>query len=614
MGDFVKHGASEATIEIELRKDGKKYTSNPIIKALIRKDGNKMSFTLNGKPSNRKVCQDVAKSFSIQIDNLCQFLPQDRVVEFAALSPVELLKSTQRAIASEQMIQWHGELTTLGKDLKTVEQNTKVEIDNLKNLETRQRMQEADVQRLRERDGIKEDIERLETVRPLVQFATVRNELAVAKERHKTALDELRELTAREAPSLRAVNEKEEYRNTVKMARDSLDRKRNTAERAATSKHDDIESCDRQVTLHEQAMNDRKKNLRDAKSEIKRLEGIIICLRKEFDQGQPQFDLPALQEQIRELIRGQNSAREEITSIKAAQKEADAQVSAKDKEAEDLQRQIEKLDSLTGRQEQKLKKASLDTWKAWEWVQGHQDKFQKPILGPPIIECSVNNPDPKYADMLEALIQQGDMFTFTAQTPTDQREFHRLAKDVYGWKRINTRCAPDASRFKSPMNENQMRSAGFEGWAKDYIQGPPAIVAMLCEAANLHRVGICPREQSRDQFAAAEQGLVSGWATPKATCRFMRRAEYGAGATSTTTRDLRKASFWTDQPIDSGIKDRMQANIDSLKQDTEVLKEASAEDNKKSTALATKYKDLQAREVSFTCSWICCLQKILTNL
>lgn len=557
-----------------------------------------MSFTLDGRQSSRKVCQDVARSFSIQIDNLCQFLPQDRVVEFAALSPVELLKSTQRAIASEEMIQWHGELITLGKDLKNVEQTTEAETDNLKVLEARQRTQEADVQRLRERDGIKRNIQRLETVRPLVQFTTIRNELTEAKERHKAALDELQELTAREAPSLRAVNEKEEYRNTVKLARESLDKKRTAAERIASSKHDNILSCDRQLKLIEQNADGRKKRLREAKAEIKRLDGIITTHQKELEGGEPQFDLAAVQEQIRELARHRNSIKDEVDTMRSAQTEANTQMVAKDTQAKELEIQIENLDSQTGKQEQKMKHVNPDAWKAWEWVQKHQDQFQKPILGPPIIECSVNHPDVKYADMLEALIQQGEMFTFTAQTPADQREFHRLAKDVYGWKKTNTRCAPDASRFKSPMNDIQMRSSGFEGWAKDYIQGPAAIVAMLCEAANLHRVGICPTEQSKDQFTAAEQSLVSGWVTPKSNYRIMRRAEYGAGATSTTVRDIRKASYWTDQPIDSRIKDEMQANVDALRQDIVVLRRTFDESNIKCDTLATKYAEFQKREVS----------------
>ena len=39
-----------------------------------------------------------------------QFLPQDKVVEFARLSPVELLKETQKAIGDSRLFDLHKQL------------------------------------------------------------------------------------------------------------------------------------------------------------------------------------------------------------------------------------------------------------------------------------------------------------------------------------------------------------------------------------------------------------------------------------------------------------------------------------------------------------------------
>ena len=43
------------------------------------------------------------------VNNLCQFLPQERVGEFARLSPQELLKETQR-VTSPELLKTHMEL------------------------------------------------------------------------------------------------------------------------------------------------------------------------------------------------------------------------------------------------------------------------------------------------------------------------------------------------------------------------------------------------------------------------------------------------------------------------------------------------------------------------
>jgi hypothetical protein len=42
-----------------------------------------------------------------------QFLPQDKVVEFARLTPVQLLASTQQAIGGGQLARSHARLTEL---------------------------------------------------------------------------------------------------------------------------------------------------------------------------------------------------------------------------------------------------------------------------------------------------------------------------------------------------------------------------------------------------------------------------------------------------------------------------------------------------------------------
>lgn len=111
VGEFVKHGASDAYIEIELK--GKRGQRNYVIKTHIKRDGNKRTFQINGQASTQKTVTEMARTFSIQIDNLCQFLPQDRVVEFSALSPENLLASTVRAAAPQQMTEWHDRLKEL---------------------------------------------------------------------------------------------------------------------------------------------------------------------------------------------------------------------------------------------------------------------------------------------------------------------------------------------------------------------------------------------------------------------------------------------------------------------------------------------------------------------
>jgi hypothetical protein len=58
----------------------------------------------------------------VQVGNLCSFLPQDRVNEFAKLKPEELLVETQKVAGHEKLTTWHEHLIEMGKELKDVKE------------------------------------------------------------------------------------------------------------------------------------------------------------------------------------------------------------------------------------------------------------------------------------------------------------------------------------------------------------------------------------------------------------------------------------------------------------------------------------------------------------
>ena len=49
------------------------------------------------------------------------FLPQDRVAEFARMTPQQLLRETQRAAGNENLTSWHDTLISSGKELRTIQ-------------------------------------------------------------------------------------------------------------------------------------------------------------------------------------------------------------------------------------------------------------------------------------------------------------------------------------------------------------------------------------------------------------------------------------------------------------------------------------------------------------
>lgn len=296
VSEYVKHGCQEALIEIELAADPKRHRRNPVIRCNIKREGNKSIFSLNGKPSNKKLVMEFCKSFSIQIDNLCQFLPQDKVVEFAQMSPIDLLRSTQRAVASEEMLQMHEDLKKLRREQKGAQAQHAGDQETLANLENRQRMQEADVERMRERDAIKQRVKFLEAARPFAQYRAARLKHQESRQRRMDATAALKELEEEVEPSLRAVNAKQNYRQQVERVIQERKRTVEKADRDTDKAVAQLEKLSEEIADDDRAMDAERKGSKTQKIELARIEQNIVRLKRQLEEPPEETDISSYTE------------------------------------------------------------------------------------------------------------------------------------------------------------------------------------------------------------------------------------------------------------------------------------------------------------------------------
>ena len=71
--------------------------------------------TVNGKKVGQKEVEKLVAELRIQVGNLCQFLPQDKVYEFSRLNNKGLLDSTVDAVGEVDLKEKHAELKDLQK-------------------------------------------------------------------------------------------------------------------------------------------------------------------------------------------------------------------------------------------------------------------------------------------------------------------------------------------------------------------------------------------------------------------------------------------------------------------------------------------------------------------
>lgn len=232
------------------------------------------------------------QSYSIQIDNLCQFLPQDRVVEFAGLSTVELLKETQRAAAPPEVLKTHEGLKKLGKKVKELSEELGRDQSHLRGMETKQTALQQDVERLRERQEVLKKIDLLEKAKPFMSYRAARQRTKQTKEAYKTAQKKLDQLKEEMQPMTDAPKLKQRYKGTlekcVKERKLLVDEKEKDVMRYAEKVFPGLDEGGKRI---ENEMIAERKQENDRKDSIRKLKEKIQKIKKSLENEPPVVDL-----------------------------------------------------------------------------------------------------------------------------------------------------------------------------------------------------------------------------------------------------------------------------------------------------------------------------------
>lgn len=107
IGDYVKNGRDEAIIKVEIYRDTPDKST--IFERRFQRNG-KSTFKMGENVVVEKIYLSEIMEFKIQIGNLCQFLPQDRVQDFAKMDPQTIFINTVYSVCSHETINTFEEL------------------------------------------------------------------------------------------------------------------------------------------------------------------------------------------------------------------------------------------------------------------------------------------------------------------------------------------------------------------------------------------------------------------------------------------------------------------------------------------------------------------------
>ena len=214
------------------------------------------------------------------------------------MTPIELLKSTQRAVASQEMIDMHEALKSFRGKQKTLQAHMKTEQDTLTNLESRQRLQEADVERLREREEIVKRVDMLQLARPSVHYHVAKDKFEESKTARKQMQREYTQLQEEVEPALRALKAKELYHKKV----NEVVKERRSAISSAERVADDIDQAFKKLndehTAIDKAKENEKTKMKEKKQSQLKLEGRLRELRIQLNHKPQEVDTAAYNEKM----------------------------------------------------------------------------------------------------------------------------------------------------------------------------------------------------------------------------------------------------------------------------------------------------------------------------
>lgn len=132
---------------------------------------------------------EIRNAYNIQVENMCQFLPQDRVQDFAKQNPQELLNSTQVSVCPRDVIEHLNKLKELRHEQLSGKNSVQTYQTALKENEERIEILRVHVKNIKQKNKLVEQRDVCEKKQKWIEYEDMYNDcqkliddLKVAKE------------------------------------------------------------------------------------------------------------------------------------------------------------------------------------------------------------------------------------------------------------------------------------------------------------------------------------------------------------------------------------------------------------------------------------------------
>ncbi|XP_022244453.1 structural maintenance of chromosomes protein 5-like isoform X3 [Limulus polyphemus] len=496
--DYIKHGCNKASTTIELfNPDGRNW----VITREITE--NNSTWKINDASVSLKDVENLVMELNIQVGNLCQFLPQDRVADFVRMNKHEMLENTEKALDGFQparngrvkakkvgppvMHEYHCQLKELRVQTRTVETSFKNTKEYLENEKQKIGRLEDDVKYFQERQRHLERIEILNKKRCWIEYEEVRQQYVQEKEKKDVLNKKIKYLRDKNTPLEKKLSDasgkvQELDSGITILSQEAREYGQKVVNRTKQFEEygEKIQEVVEEFNLKKQTEEDRKQRIYMWKQQLEGLENELESLSVDHQDVFPL--LSEVSKEIAEVSR-------KIYTIGSEKENVKTSIEANENRIKGTERHLNKIKDVGCQRLEMLRRKNKSAYDAVIWLRENEQKYKKKIYEPIMLQINVKNPE--WAKYVEAQIPFNDMIAFVCEDEEDLESFMKTLRDEQNLK-INVVMAPKTSldSFKPPFSIANFKKFGFHHYLQDLFEAPNAVMRYLCHMHHVHCVPV----------------------------------------------------------------------------------------------------------------------------
>lgn len=591
--DFIKDTEDFSEIELEL-KDMEGNETFLITTELRRKQ--KTKWYVNKVSVSEQEVKRLLKVFNIQLDNLCQFLPQDRVSKFADLKGEDLLKEIERCYQNGELLEQHEQIIALKNTLSTQIKYFEDANHVLKELKEKNQMLVDNVERHRKYLELQEELKQLELVLPYVEYQDIRRKRDLAYAEFEAARIDYEEFINSMAPlevqlqssgeNLKNIKEKVTELNIEKA---KYKKDADMISKRCENLSSQISKMFRDIEEYEYKLSEAQKSYSETKQEIRAIEDDLKKLDVVNDD-----DLAKLKSKRTSIRNEMMEIEERMSTERGGIAPNERFIERMKNSIMDEQRKLTSTDRLNLLDSRRFHK-TIEAVKLIRRLDNKEGVFEPAII-------SINIKDAKIAAIAEAIIPQN---VLNAVVVKNRDAYNRMSNYLYDKYKctISMRTLGDDFNIENDrIDRDTLKRLGFDGFLSDFLSGPKELIQMLCENASINKIPIsikglsgAQKERISSEVEADRLNLVKYVSDEQIYT--MNRSKFGRKQVFTNIKsfDSRSTIF------SSGLSEeqRLQINerINSLNEEIGTLKE-TINKSREAVNVVKKERDDKALELN----------------